>query len=122
MPAGLQHDHDNVFRIDIQGTLHKHDLDRCGQEIAGEIVRFGRVRLLIVLDRFDGWDAMDNWKDLTFYVRYGDAIDRIAIVGDERWRSLALMFANADLRRGPVEYFTSDAVAEARTWLNGGAA
>jgi hypothetical protein len=122
MPVGLQHDHDNVFRVDIRGTLHKADLDRCQREIAAEIGRFGKVRLLFVLDRFEGWDAADNWRDLSFYVRHGDAIDRIAIVGDERWRDLALMFANADLRKGPVEYFSADAVAEAQAWLSEGAA
>ena len=122
MSVGLQHDHDNVFRIDLGGTLRKADLDRCQREIAAEIGRFGTVRLLFVLDRFEGWDATDNWRDLSFYVRQGDAIDRIAIVGEERWRELALMFASADLRKAPVEYFPSDAEAEARAWLNQGAA
>jgi hypothetical protein len=51
-------------------------------------------------------------------VTYGDAIERIAIVGDERWRDLALMFAAADLRKAPVEYFAPDAIAEARGWLS----
>src|SRR5262245_13201232 len=117
MSAALQHEHDNVFRIDIQGTLHKRDLDRCEQEMIGEIARLGSVRLLFVLERFEGWDPRDNWKDLTFYVKHGDQIERIAIVGEERWRSLALMFANADLRKGPVEYFAEDSVADARAWL-----
>jgi hypothetical protein len=28
------------------------------------------------------------------------------------------MFATADLRRAPVEYFVADAIAAARTWLS----
>ena len=46
-------------------------------------------------------------------------IDRIAIVGDERWRSEALMFAGADLRRAPVEYFAGSSSEDgaARAWL-----
>lgn len=119
MPAGVRHDHDNVFRIDIHGVLRKSDLDRCGEQIAGEMAKLGSVRLLFVLDRFEGWNARDNWRDLTFYVQHGDAIERIAIVGDEQWRDLALMFANADLRKGPVEYFSAGALDQARAWLNG---
>ena len=58
-----------------------------------------------------------NWNDMSFYVKHGDSIERIAIVGDERWRGEALMFAAADLRKGPVEFFSQPAVAEARAWL-----
>jgi len=59
----------------------------------------------------------DGWNDLTFYVRHGDAITRIAIVGDEKWRSLALMFASADLRKAAVEFFPEPDLVRARTWL-----
>ena len=49
---------------------------------------------------------------------HGDSIDRIAIVGDDKWRSETMMFASADLRRAPVEFFSSqDGLTEARTWL-----
>ena len=32
----------------------------------------GKVRLLVVLDKFEGWDGLSNWSDLTFFVRYSD--------------------------------------------------
>ena len=41
-------------------------------------------------------------------------IERIAIVGEERWKSEALMFAAADLRSAPVQFFPPRAMAEAR--------
>ena len=72
---------------------------------------------MFVLDQFEGWDARDNWSDLSFYARHGQTIERIAIVGDERWRSEALMFAGADLRNAPVEFFPAPAVTDARAWL-----
>jgi hypothetical protein len=53
-----------------------------------------------------------------FYMKHGDAITRIAIVGDERWRDLAMMFASADLRKAPVEFFPENAMAQARAWLS----
>ena len=61
--------------------------------------------------------AHPGWSDLSFYVKHGDKIERIAIVGPERWRSEALMFAAADLRKAPVEFFAEGDVAEARAWL-----
>jgi hypothetical protein len=38
-------------------------------------------------------------------------------VGDERWRSESVMFAGADLRKAPVEFFAADDVTAARAWL-----
>jgi hypothetical protein len=117
MSIGLEHERGNVFRMDVRGRLRKRDLEACQERLVGEMVRLGTVRLLFVLDGFEGWEPHDDWRDLTFYVKHGDAIDRIAIVGQERWRSLALMFAIADLRKAPVEFFPESALAEARAWL-----
>lgn len=119
MPMDVAQESETVFRIDLRGTLRKTELDRCQAQLAAAMRRLGSVRLLFVLDRFDGWEPSDNWSDLTFYSTYGDNIDRIAIVGDERWRSEALMFAGADLRRAPVEFFagSSEEDADARAWL-----
>jgi hypothetical protein len=118
MSIQLHHEHDNIFRVDIHGTLVRRDLQACEQQVLDEAQRLGTVRLLFVLRGFEGWDVRDNWRDLSFYVNHGHTIERIAIVGDAQWRDLALMFASADLRKGPVEYFDEDAIAEARTWLS----
>jgi hypothetical protein len=119
MPMELEREPENVFRVEMRGLLRKAELDACQARLAAEIDRLGPVRLLFVLDGFEGWEPRDNWSDLTFYAKYSDRIDRIAIVGDERWRSEALMFAGADLRRAPVEFFagTSRDDRNARVWL-----
>ena len=114
----LEQEPDHVFRVEMRGLLRKADLDRARLALA-ENGPPAPVRLLFVLDGFEGWEPHDNWSDLTFYAKYSDRIDRIAIVGDERWRSEALMFAGADLRRAPVEYFvgSSSEAGAARAWL-----
>jgi hypothetical protein len=76
----------------------------------------GSVKLLCVLKEFQGWEPTEDWNNLAFYVQHGDAIERIAIVGQERWRDLALMFAAADLRKGPVEFFAEHDLIQARAW------
>jgi hypothetical protein len=109
---------DGVYRLDVSGLLAKSEFDHWQAVLAREIDRIGAVRLLVVLDRFDGWDQRDNWSDLNFYATHGERIARIAIVGDERWRAEMMMFAIADLRKGPVEYFGEHAIADARSWLD----
>jgi hypothetical protein len=71
-----------------------------------------------VLHAFEGWDRHEGWNDNGFYFTHGDAITRIAIVGDEQWRDELMMFAAADLRRAPVEYFPESNLAQAREWLS----
>src|SRR5262245_32440777 len=83
----------------IRGTLRKQDLDEGQQALIEAMGASGTVRLLVVLDGFDGWDPSGDWEDLSFYRSHGDRIDRIAIVGPERWRAETLMFAADGLRR-----------------------
>jgi hypothetical protein len=119
MSVSLRHEHDNYYRLDINGRLRKPDLDRAQDALLGELERasYPTVRLLVVLDGFEGWDDSADWSDLTFYATHGNRIERMAIVAAERWRDQALMFAGADLRRGPVEFFATSALDDARTWL-----
>lgn len=113
----LHHEGANVYRLDVVGLMRKADLDQCGLTLADAMRRTPVVRLLFVLKDFEGWEPQANWHDLTFYVTHGDSIERIAIVGDPAWRSRALMFAAAGLRRAPVEFFAADDLAAARAWL-----
>ena len=119
MSIQLQQESPNVFRMDISGTLSRNEVEHCEAQLAQEMERGGTVRLLVVLESFNGWSTGDQWNDLGFYVKHGHAIERIAIVGDEEWRSLALMFANADLRAAPVEFFPRGGIGIARAWLRG---
>ena len=117
MPIAMHHESDALFRIEMRGVLRKTDLERTQNDLLAHMARVGPVKLLFVLDGFEGWHPGDHWSDLSFYITHGDSIQRIAIVGDERWKSEVLMFAGADLRKAPVEFFPAPAVADARAWL-----
>jgi hypothetical protein len=119
MSMTMHHEQDNTFRLDLSGQLTKAEFDQCQHALGGEIQRHGAVRLLVVLTAFEGCERVPGWRDLSFYVTHGDAIERVAIVGDEKWRSEMLMFASADLRRAPVEFFSPpSALPDARRWLS----
>jgi hypothetical protein len=115
MPITLHHESGNTYRLDISGVLSRAEFARSEEELKNELARVGSVRLLCILKGFQGWDSGGDWANMGFYTKHGNAIERIAIVGDERWRDLSMMFASADLRKAPVEFFTEDAMA--RDWL-----
>jgi len=116
--VSLRHEHDNFYRVDIGGVLQERDFLAFQRSLAAELEGAGRIRLLVVLTGFEGWAPGATWRDLAFYVRHGDDIERIAIVGDDRWRDEALMFAAADLRKAPVTYFGAIDAAQAGAWLS----
>jgi SpoIIAA-like len=118
MPMTVHHERDNVFRLEARGILRRSDFEGCQTVLIAEMRRLGPVRLLFLLEEFEGWAPHDDWHDLTFYVKHGGMIERIAIVGDERWRTKSLMFAAADLRKAPLEFFSEGNAADARTWLS----
>jgi hypothetical protein len=119
MPFAFRHEHGDTYRLDLSGRLLNADAARCEAELSQALSAAGSIRLLCVLERFDGWDA--GGGSMNFYVKHGDAITRIAIVGDERWRGEAMMFALADLRRAPVKFFSAAELPQARHWLSGAA-
>jgi hypothetical protein len=118
MPIALHHDGGNTYRLDITGVLSREEFARSEDDLKAELDRVGSARLLCVLHRFQGWEAGGDWSNLGFYTKHGNKIERIAIVGDEQWRDLAMMFASADLRKAPVEFFTEQDMARAREWLD----
>jgi hypothetical protein len=117
MPAIFQRDTANIYRLEISGRLTAADFAVLQRSAASEIEQAGKIRLLVVLTGFEGWAPGGNWSDLGFYVRHADNIERIAIIGDERWRSEALMFVGADLRRSPVSFFRTAESERAEEWL-----
>jgi hypothetical protein len=119
MPMAMHHEIGDIYRLEISGLLLKAEYGRCEAELKSELERVGSAKLLCLLHGFEGWEPGADWSDLGFYVKYGDAIRRIAIVGNERWRSEMLMFAAADLRAAPVEFFADADLATARAWLAG---
>jgi hypothetical protein len=105
MPIELHRESADTYRLDISGMLRRSEYRQGEAELKTELDRVGSAKLLCVLSGFEGWEPNVDWSDLAFYVKYGDALSKIAIVGPERWRGEMLMFAAADLRKAPVEFF-----------------
>ncbi len=108
---------DKTIVVQVSGVLTKAEFDICQSEIE-PIIQEGQIAILVLVTDFQGWGGdADEWADLSFQERNDPYIRKIAIVGDEKWHDLAIMFAGQGLRRFPIEYFKSGREEFARAWL-----
>ena len=116
MPANIHRETNNLWTLRVSGLLKKSDLERCQGRVGSDIDAGGQPCVLVVLENFEGWERGGDW-DVEFLFSKGSQIGKIAIVGDPRWESEALMFTGASIRPTPVKFFQAEQLAEARTWL-----
>lgn len=108
-----------TLAVTISGVMGLDDL-RAVQSASREMIeREGRMRALIILREYRGFQAGADWGDMAFAAEYGDRIERMAIVGDSRWEAEALAFTGKGARRTEIEYFVPSEFGAAQAWLNG---
>ena len=120
MPASIQHESENLFQVRISGVLRQAELKNVQAVAAREIGRLGTITLLFILEEFEGWERDADWGDLAFYAEHDKHIDKIAIVGEEKWRDHGMAFAGAGIRTAVVRFFPPAESASARAWLLAG--
>lgn len=119
MAAKIKGLHDGILSLVVSGQLTQKELAAIQAETARLITTTGRIRILVLAQDFAGWEKGGTWGDFSFQVAHDDDIERMAIVGDEQWRDLTLLFASQGLRPFPIEYFLPAQLADARAWLAG---
>jgi SpoIIAA-like len=107
-----------LVQLKIRGMLKKPDYDRIIQIAKEAIVREGKIRALVIAEAFEGWEQSGDWGDVSFMMEEGQQIEKIAIVGDEKWRDDAFAFTAKGFRPTAIEFFPASRLNEARSWLN----
>lgn len=106
-----------VINVGVTGRLSEADLVAV-QRAAAEVIRErGNVRVLVMVDDFEGWEQGATWDDTAVQDQNDPFIKGMAIVGDRRWQDLTLLFTAQGLRPFPIEYFGPDELDRAMSWL-----
>jgi len=108
----------NLLQLKVRGMFKKADYDRIIQIAKEAIGREGKVCALIILEGFEGWERRGDWGDVSFMVEQGQHIEKMAIVGDEKWRDDVLAFTAKGFRATAIEFFTPSRLSAARAWLS----
>jgi len=108
---------DDVIIVRLSGLLQRTDMTAL-QELALQLIGLGkRLRLLAILENFQGWDKHDDWNDIGFLMEYGDDFAKMAFVGDEKWKDDAFLFVGKGFRATEIEFFPPTALRNAERWL-----
>jgi len=117
MPCEIVENIGCLLVVKITGKLSKPEMDASQKAAIDVIRREGRARILIVGENFEGWEEKGNWGDLSFMMKYDAQIERIAIVGQQKWEDLVTAFTGKGMRSAQVEYFLPGQLALARAWI-----
>ena len=106
-----------LLPLKVREMFKKADYDRIIEIAKEAIEREGKVSGLIILEAFEGWERREDWGDVSFMMGQGRHIEKMAIVGDEKWQDDALAFTAKGFRATAIEFFTPPRRQEALTWL-----
>lgn len=109
---------DRVHLITLSGLLTWTEFQAFLARVEAEdVFASGKVKILIHLENFSGWEPGDQWGDVSFFFRHDQDIEKIAVVGDPRWRDEMLVFLFADYRQAEARFFPETDLEPARAWL-----
>ena len=116
----IEHDPDGYLVCRAAGRLTRADYEAAIPVLENAIrIATAPLRIMVVLEGFQGWDIDALWQELRFDLRHRDDLGRVAILGEsklEEWLSrLSKPFFDAEIR-----YFDSADRTAARDWLLAG--
>jgi hypothetical protein len=106
----------NVIGFRMTGKLTNADYKALAPEFEDGIKRYGKIRLLWLLEDFHGWEPKAAWDDYEYWRKYGKEIERVAIVGNKRWEEWMTKLAQLFMKGG-VKYFDESQLDDAWAWV-----
>ena len=109
----------NIMMVIVSGQLTQPELAAAQTQVAEAMAKMDHVRIVVITEDFAGWRQGGDWADLSFQIENDAKIERMALVGDMRWKQQALAFVGQGFRRFPIAYYEHGRLAQARAWVVG---
>jgi hypothetical protein len=106
----------NLIRVIVSGKLTQEDYEALIPSWEQTIARHGSMRMLFVMENFDGWEPGAAWDDLGFDATHARKVEKVAAVGERAWQKW-LMKLGSIFVRDDVKYFDSSQLSEAERWI-----
>lgn len=109
-------DRGKILGVRISGKLTHGDYQHFIPSVETQIQKHGKLRVLVEMVDFHGWEAAALWDDIKFDIRHFSNIERLAMVGDRAWERGMSTFCKP-FTTAQVRFFDRSALKEARAWL-----
>src|SRR5690349_17470408 len=116
MPIKMEEmDQGKVLDVHVSGKLAKDDYKDFVPEIERRIEQHGKIRILLEMNEFHGWNTGALWEDLKFDLKHFSDIERVAMVGETKWQEGMSKFCRP-FTTAKIRYFDRSKLDEAREW------
>jgi hypothetical protein len=105
-----------VMEVHLTGTLTKEDYERFVPDSEELIRQHDKIRLLVIMDDFHGWETGALWEDLKWDAHHFNHVERVAVVGDKKWQKWMTSFCKP-FTTAEVRFFEPAQIPEARAWV-----
>ncbi|HQX51030.1 MAG TPA: STAS/SEC14 domain-containing protein [Planctomycetaceae bacterium] len=111
-----EHAEGKIIEIEVTGKLSKEAYEAFLPATEAKIKEFGKVRMLVILHDFHGWDAGALWEDIKFDLKHHGHIERLAIVGESKWEKGMSVFCKP-FTSAKIKYFDHANLVDAKAWI-----
>ena len=105
-----------LVEVRLSGKLHKGDYEHFVPEVEKAIAANGKIRVLMEMHDFHGWDLPALWQDIKFDRKHHQDIDALrwsaTRSGNRAWRHFASRSPAPQIR-----YFDVSDSTAARDWI-----
>jgi hypothetical protein len=108
--------HGKVLEVRLSGKLTSDDYGRFVPDTDALIRQYGKIRILVILEDFHGWNAGALWQDIKWDARHFRDVERIAVVGEKKWHRWMVGFCKP-FTTAEIRYFEPGQLTEAHRWL-----
>ena len=105
-----------IVTVHVTGKLEKADYQHFVPEFERLVLQHGKLCVLFDMSSFHGWEASAAWEDLKFGMKHFSDIERLAMVGEEKWQHGMAIFCKP-FTKAIVRYFDQADAVEARKWV-----
>lgn len=108
-----------VVHVSMSGKLTADDYKHFVPELKKQIKAHGKVRILVEMHDFHGWEVAALWEDMKFDFKHFKDIERIAMVGEKKWEHGMAVFCKP-FTIAKIRYFDKAEAAAAQVWIEEG--
>jgi hypothetical protein len=108
-----------ILTISVTGKLTRDDYKSFVPKVEELILKFIKIRMVLEMRDFHGWDAGAFWEDIKFDIRHFSDIESLALVGDKKWEKGMSIFCKP-FTKARIKYFDLTEIYKAYEWIRAG--